>query len=111
MASNIVDLSTAVTLEPKNDQRSCHCRQVWVDAKTRMLECKACGRTIDPFDYLMNQAQQQKTSVLELQIAKDAFNKLQEDLQRLHKERKELIAQIEQAKEKVQQDPTKNRRD
>lgn len=33
------------------------CRQVIVDEKTRMLECRHCGRQIDPFDYLYKWAQ------------------------------------------------------
>lgn len=94
MTDNIVDLATAIKLEPKKSQQGCLCRQVCVDEHTRTIQCKSCGRVMDPFDFLMKAAKKQNNTVFEIQASRQVLGKLQEEIKNLRRERQNLKAQV-----------------
>lgn len=94
MTDNIVDLSAAIKLEPRKKPQHCLCLQVYVDEHTRTIECKSCGRVMDPFDFLMKAARKQNNTVFEIKASQQALGKLQEDIKNLRRERQNLKAQV-----------------
>lgn len=47
-----------LTVKPNREYCAGRCRRVFVVEKTRTLQCRDCKRIIEPFDYLMQRAQE-----------------------------------------------------
>ncbi len=59
--SNIIELRPQVNglaLTKKSHPNKCmgECARMFCDEATRKLECRDCGRVVEPFDYLMSWA-------------------------------------------------------
>lgn len=41
-------------LSPRRFTKACypHCKGAWINEEARTVECRTCGRMIEPFDYL-----------------------------------------------------------
>jgi hypothetical protein len=93
----VIDLTTAIGLVPKRRDARCSCQQVHVVEHTRMLECQKCARTIDPFDFLWQQAQKQQNSVFSIQCARDELKRLQAEVAELNRQKINLKSCINRA--------------
>lgn len=99
----VIDLCTVTTVSVrKKSARQCRCMTVVCDEQTRMLECRQCGRVIDPFDWIWKVGQQQDRMVFDSQALRTLRDQLADEIGELKKERTNLKAQIKRAKEKLQ---------
>jgi len=109
--SNIVQLSKVSRLKTKKASKDiskkvggygyCSCVNVFVDEYKRMLECRRCGITIDPFDYIWKVAvKEDHKNWTNIYLASE-IDRLSKKLDTLKKEEKRIKARIRNAKKKV----------
>lgn len=72
-------------IKPDPDLIRCKCRSVWVDQRTRTLECRRCGRVIEPFDWIMTRTEFERKEYWELVELRDEIARRRESLEKLKK--------------------------
>lgn len=98
---NVVDFAKLRTISMKRRRKRiahCRCLGVWVDEQTRFLECKNCGASVDPFDYVLLWAKKEESLTFELSSLKKEVHTLQKTKELLKSEVVNLKAQKRRAK-------------
>lgn len=72
--------------------RVCSCSQVTISEKERTIICQQCGKSIDPFRYILTMRARLPSS--EMAVSEQAFAKLQDDIANMRRERENLRIQI-----------------
>ena len=98
--SDVIDLSRTTKLTPKRKTGFCRCARVFVVEQTRMLECQDCGKVIDPFDFMMQEAKKQNSHVYQISHLKHEKEKLIDEVEDLKRQRRNLKAQVKRASSK-----------
>lgn len=89
-----------VPLEPKK-AKFCRCSYVTVDEARREVLCRECGRKIDPFDFLFDQAKKQANALAWVKkLYKDQAS-IQKDIEELKRQRRNLKAQVDRFERKL----------
>lgn len=57
-----------------------HCKSIYVDADSRLLECRECGKVLDPFDYILGWANEGKRRMQRLKSLDDEIRMKCNDL-------------------------------
>ena len=82
------------TLKPKREYHGCQCHLFFIDDHSRMVQCRHCGRVVEPYDFLMKHAINQNNTVLDIEHLKDFRELLKREISELKREKKNLEAQI-----------------
>lgn len=93
----VISFPTSINLIPKRAEVFCRCSQVFVIEKTRMLECQKCGKVIEPFDFLYEQAKKQQNKVFSIEHARHELKQLTKEVEELKRKKRNLKASINRA--------------
>jgi hypothetical protein len=97
--NNVVELGKNIMLKPvKSKYTRCKHLSILVIEDTRLLQCSDCGKTIDPFDYLLGYANGQQRIVWNLKLVKIELKEIQEKIAVLKKDKINLQAQVNRLK-------------
>lgn len=82
----------------------CKCQSILVDEQERIVRCQRCNKVLDPFDYLYGQAKDQGNIIGWIKHLHIQRSKLHTEIEDLKRERKNLKAQVNRLKKKVEPD-------
>jgi len=92
---NIIDFSESrLNLIIKKPEKYCECLNVYVVVSTRMLECRACGNTIEPFEYILKSAEMDYNLFYRTKEAYDELSKLGKSIKKLKIEERNIKARL-----------------
>jgi transcription initiation factor TFIIIB Brf1 subunit/transcription initiation factor TFIIB len=90
---------TRIPAEPRRNDHICRHRLVLVCEKTRMLECKACGQVIEPFDFMWQWANRDRNLEHTREAMKRDVERLTRELEDLKTDEKNTRARLKRLKE------------
>lgn len=97
----VIQLMQAMTMVPKRASGICRHTSIIVDQDRRLLECKTCGRMIEPFDYLYGYATKQQNIVWGLNNAQSELKRLKLEIDELKRQKRNLNSRVSRAKKRV----------
>ncbi|MER2492333.1 hypothetical protein [Catenovulum sediminis] len=95
---NVIDFKHQVRLTPKKAFHACMHSAVFVVEHSRNLECRKCGKVIDPFDFLLKEAQKQQNTIFDIRGLISEKEKLSQEVEGLKSEKRNIQAQIRRLK-------------
>jgi hypothetical protein len=82
----------------------CRHKYIIVCEKSRTLECDTCGAAIDPFDFMLKWAKEDRSLEYRMKQLKDELKRLGEKLGKLRRMEKNVRARLGRARAKERDD-------
>lgn len=96
---NVIQFQRSSVLPKPEARRShCECAQVAVDHHRRLVECRSCGRAIDPFEFLVAAARREVRWISEAEARRAEVTKLNAEIDELKRQRASLRQQVKRVK-------------
>jgi len=93
--ADIHDLKLQIPLKPvRSKYTGCKHTHITVVEDKRHLVCQGCNRVLDPFDYLMDAANNQQRIIWNIEHGKHELEQLQNELDDLKRQKRNLKASI-----------------
>lgn len=87
-----------IKVDIKQNTAICRHWNVNIDEKNRSISCRKCGTIIDPFGYLLQWAEEERQTELNLICLKQDEKRLKKGIEELRAEEKRIKARIRNAK-------------
>lgn len=85
--------------DPKRYTRYCHHARITLDEHNRLVNCAECGATLDPFQFLLQQADLLQRAWANHRMAAKKVEDLNTSIANLQAEEKRLKGRVRRAKE------------